>query len=95
MGDERLGRWNRRVFNLSGLAWNTGVDALGLVEDLSGVGEFKETLRLFRGWPGEIWGVFAAVNEWTVTVTRSVECGERLWTLNGELMDRACAASSE
>ena len=68
---------------------------LGLVEDLSGVGEFKETLRLFRGWPGEIFGVFAGVNEWTVTVPRSVECGERLWTLNGELLDWACAASSE
>ena len=60
-----------------------------------GTGKFKETLRLFRGWPGEILGVFAAVNEWTVTVPRSVECGERLRTLNGELMDRACAASSE
>ena len=90
-----MGDGTREFSTSRGLAWNTGVDVLMLVEDLSGVGEFKETLRLFRGWPGEIWGVFAAVNEWTVTVTRSVECRERLWTLNGDLMDRACAASSE
>ena len=83
------------MFNLSEQAENTGVDVLGLVEDLSGVGDFKETLRRFRGWPGVFCSVFAAVNEWTVTVTRSVECGERRRTLNGELLDRECTASSE
>ena len=32
-----------------GTAGNKGVDVLGLVEDLMGVGKDKETLRRFRG----------------------------------------------
>ena len=58
MDDERLGRVSQKMFNISGLAWNSGVHVPGLVKDLSGVGKVKETLRRFRGLAGVIWGVF-------------------------------------
>ena len=66
----------KRVFDLLGLEWSAGVSVLVLVEDLLSVGKSNETLQLFHGWPG-IWGVFAAVNEWTVTVTRTLRSSVR------------------
>ena len=79
------------MFNISGLAWNSGVAVLGLAEDLSGSGSQGDAAAVPRAGGG-LGRVSAEMER---TVTRSVDCVEGRLTLNGELLDWAYVESSE